>query len=530
MTPERLIIESMLIIADKNGEDVPMLLNPAQVEIDETLSGRDLYPKARQEGVSSYFLARYFVKCLSQRNVRAVIISHDRESTQRLLLRVHKFIKMMDPKPVINHASKNEITFPKMDSMIYLGTAGARKFGRGDTITHLHCSEVAFWPEAQELVTGLLQAVPRSGEVAMESTGNGKGNYYHKMCMDAASGKSHYKLHFLPWHTFPEYDLAVTDQQADDIISTLDADIEEDILYHNYKLSPGQLLFRRERLAELNWDINGFKQEYPMSLDECFQASGSGLFDKVRYEETKDWKRINGNLSILEPHPIRGHSYILGADVSGGVGKDRSTCQILDLSTLEQVGEWSDDSTTPDDFANIISTLAKRFNNAFVTVESNNYGITTLDRLKDIYPRQLIYYEAKRTPRGANEFQTVMNLGFRTTAKTKPFIIGKLRSMLTTDIVIHSIHLKNELDTFVEHDDGTLGAVEGCFDDLVMALAVGLAGINRAALYGPSFNDSQAVVEYDDPFSFENVVEKFRGRNSTGHYLSRQTPIIDPSI
>jgi hypothetical protein len=40
--------------------------------------------------------------------------------------------------------------------MFYIGTAGARKFGRGDTITDLHCSEVAFWENAKELTAGLL--------------------------------------------------------------------------------------------------------------------------------------------------------------------------------------------------------------------------------------------------------------------------------------------------------------------------------------------------------------------------------------
>jgi len=55
-TKERFIIESMFMIADKDGNDVPFLLNPAQAALDDTLSGRDIIPKARQEGISSYYI------------------------------------------------------------------------------------------------------------------------------------------------------------------------------------------------------------------------------------------------------------------------------------------------------------------------------------------------------------------------------------------------------------------------------------------------------------------------------------------
>ena len=74
-TKERLIIENLLMIADKNQQDVPFVLNSAQASLDANLTGRDIIPKARQEGISSYYQARALVKCLSERNTSAVIIS-----------------------------------------------------------------------------------------------------------------------------------------------------------------------------------------------------------------------------------------------------------------------------------------------------------------------------------------------------------------------------------------------------------------------------------------------------------------------
>ena len=74
-TPERLIIESMFKIADKDGNDVDFHLNEAQARVDARLTGRDIIPKARQQGVSSYYLARNLAKCISRRNERCVLIN-----------------------------------------------------------------------------------------------------------------------------------------------------------------------------------------------------------------------------------------------------------------------------------------------------------------------------------------------------------------------------------------------------------------------------------------------------------------------
>ena len=298
MTAERVIIENMFRIADKDGNDVDFILNTAQSEIDLRLSGRDIIPKARQEGVSSYFLARYTAVCLARRNVRAVVISHETDATQRMLAKVHYFLKnIKGPSAITKNMSKNEITFPKTNSAFYIGTAGSRQFGRGDTITHLHCSEVAFWPDPKKLTAGLFQAVPLSGEIAMESTGNGVGNFYHRTCMRASTGHSRYRMHFLPWHTFNEYTLEVTEEIEKAIMDNLNPEWEEVKLVNDYGLSAGRIAWRRMKLEELDFDLRLFKQEYPMTLDECFQSTGGSIFQTVRFLDMgHNWRQTETNL------------------------------------------------------------------------------------------------------------------------------------------------------------------------------------------------------------------------------------------
>ena len=501
-------MENMLMIADKHGNDVPFSLNSTQATLDANLTGRDIVPKARQEGVSSYCLGRGTVKCLTKRNTKAVVISHEAKATERMLAKVHYFLDKMKPSPVIGHSSKNTITFPKMDSMFYIGTAGAVEFGRGDTINFLHCSEVAFWENAKTLMTGLMQAVPEdAGEVILESTGNGQGNYYHKAVMNVVNGRSHYKIHFFDWLSFAEYNLKVSEEEEREIMENLDPELKEDELVEKWGLTAGQIKFRRHKLVELEFDLNKFDQEYPKTLDECFQASGSGIFHKVNYIPTDEYRDEGLYMHRLDGHPNKHSKYIIGADVGAGIGQDRSVGQIFELGTMEQVGKFKSDMVPPDEFGIILSDLGYEFNDAFITVESNNYGITTLDHLEDNYPIERIYAEDKSQPRGANEPQQLVNLGFRTTSLSKPFIIGKLRTYLAQHMTLHDADTKAELSTFIETESKRLEAEDGCFDDEVLALAMVVVALVKAP---DILLDAVAPkVEYVDPFGLPSILKEF---------------------
>jgi hypothetical protein len=513
MTKEAQIIEAMFRIPTKEGLDVDFKLLPTQLLVDESLTGRDLVPKARQEGVSSYVLARFLAACLMYRNTRAVVISHDMESTQRLLARVRYYIdNMKGATPVVQNMSKNEITFPKMNSMFYLGTAGSRQFGRGDTITHLHCSEYAFWPGAPELMKGLLQAVPQTGEIIIESTGNGFNDYYRR-CMRSYEGKSVWSVHFLPWQIFPEYQMQLDAEDLAMLRRSLNPDWEEPTLFAA-GITLQQLAWRRMKLDELDYDLNAFKQEYPRTLDECFQMSSESVFHKVLYEPTDRWKRVDNGLWILDPHPIRGYHYTLGGDPSGGVGKDSSVVEVYCLETNEQVAEYTNNRVDPELFAEKIATLSKTFNKAFSTIENNNHGILTIAVLRKKYPEVQLYSES--TPGGVRspgEATQLSKIGYRTTVRSKPLMIGKLRSLLANEWTIHSPLLKAQLSTFIEHENGRMAAQEGCEDDAVIASACAGVGLNKAALLATPhrYRAGKPI----DPFALDHMLEELRGRDYT---------------
>lgn len=479
-TPERFVIESLFHIVNKDQEDVDFKFNAAQTTIDNSHAPRLIMPKARQEGVSMYFLARNAVRCMGRRNTRAVVISHDKESTEKLLARVKYFLDTLKgPKPLLKTNAKDEITFPKTNSTFYIGTAGSRAFGRGDTITDLHCSEVAYWPNTKRIMTGLLQAVPKQGGcISIESTGNGAGDWYHSQCMRAAKGESSFRMIFLPWQNFPEYTFTLTPDEDAQAMTSLRSDLNEPELIKAYNLTMGQILWRRSVIEdELDGDLYEWNKEYPSCLDDCFQVAGGGVFQNVNYIETPDWRCVDKNLYLLQGHPNPRLHYIIGGDVSAGVGKDSSVAEIFCLETEEQVGEFISNRIEPDVFGHKLAELGRLFNLAYLGVESNNHGILTLKELSTydhrvantLYPSHLVYRTPAIRRSSSDQVKRLIDLGVRTSVRSKPFIIGTLRKKLSSTAIIHSQVLRNELSTFVEHSDGSMGASDNCFDDTVMA-------------------------------------------------------------
>jgi len=492
-SPWRPIIEGMFCVLNKKREMVPFELNAAQALLDATLTGRDLVPKSRQLGVSTYMIARKVAKSLTLQNQRSVLISHKEEATKRLLATAHMIINSLrGPRASVKieadtaRLTQAEIIFNKTNSWFYIGTAGERAFGRGDTITDLHCSEYAWWPNPEELLKGALGSIPAPplGEVCLESTGHGTGNDFESRCHRAARGESSWALHFLPWHEASEYALPLHPVQRVELLTNLREDFDEPRLLRDFGLTAEQLAWRRLQLDNFNNDLRWFKQEFPMTLDECFQTSGGTVFERIDYQPTISWKERyvpGGGEGALDGHPRADSTYIIGVDVGAGAENDASVIQVGCVETGEQVFRWHSLRTPPDVLGKrVLPPIGKRFNTALVVVESNNHGLTTLAALKGNYPPEAIFkrqsIDVTRPERG------IMDWGYATTAKTKPLAVGRLRELLATNFIIHDELTHHELLSFVETETGRLEAQGGSHDDFVMALVMLATGWLRGSV------------------------------------------------
>ena len=506
-------IERFLKISNKSGKTVPFNLNKAQQRVLARLSGRDIVPKARQQGITSLFLACFFLDCLAYENLRCVVIAHDADSTERLFQRVHFYLDNFIGEQIeIISSTKREIRFVATNATFYVETAGNTKSGRSGTINRLLCSEVAYWPDPKTMTAGLLQSVPAENSlVAFESTGNGAQTWYHRRCLTALNPRSEYTLHFLNWKDFPEYTKSLDTKQEEDVYRALDFEYDEPDVLAQHNLSAGQLAWRRGKIDEMDGDLRLFKQEYPLTLDECFQSRGQSFFHRVPYVDIgQRWKTHSDShyLSYDTEHPVHGHSYVLGADISGGVGGDYSVVEVLCLETNQQVAEYVDNFTSPDAFADIIIWIAKLFNNAHVNIETNNHGGVTATELINKYPRDLLFMKTGLTG-------SVYGVGTQTTRTTKLMVMGNLRKSLAQGLSIVSTYLQGELNSFIEKPvsdlSSRLEATQGAHDDSVIAL--GMANEARIALEEFLAYQGKGIPKVINPeaeFTMKAILDKHR--------------------
>lgn len=501
MTPEAALIEQSFCIVDKAGRVVPFKLNETQAHYDEKRTKRDIIVKARQQGFSSFVSALIVLECIASENVRAVLIAHDSESTEKIFDRARFFVNNLGFGKTkmsvdLSRSSRREFYFKEKNSTFYIGTAGSQSFGRGDTINLLHCSEVAMWPDPQAMTAGLFQAVPRDGTIWLESTANGRGNWFHLQALKAKDRQSRFTDHFYPWWFFPEYSVPGEQMPRDFSLTE-----EEFNLQKAFGLTKNQLLWRREKMTELdNSDLMGgmnlFPQEYPSTFDEAFLASGQSVFRMIPFFQ-KDPLRVERFLTTYEePQPKT--TYVLGVDVSAGVGRDRSVIWGLNCDTFEQAFEWVSDCVDPDELGGVVAGLGKAYNLAFVAPELNNHGLATIDSLRYKYHAGRIlqrYQFDKREGLARTD-----RLGWMTTEKSKSQMITNLRKALSLGgLKVYSEKSRNEFSTFVEKDGGRLEAQDGCFDDRVIAAALAVTGYKH--LYQPQVFVEQPKTHQ---FSFKN--------------------------
>ena len=465
----------------------PFVANNFQRILDDSVSPSDLWHlilKPRQVGISTYEDLRLLEKCLTVHGTRAAIISHEIDATTRLLRKVHLALAdLVQRKVKINgkvvktkYSSKYEISFPDMNSWLYIGTAGKRAFSRGDSLTDVHASEIAFWANAGALMTGLVGALVSTAEVWIESTANGMGGYFYDMVKKCEGGDGPAKLHFFPWQNFPEYSQT---PPGDVVWSASEID-----LARRFKLTPGQLWWRRCKMAKYE-TADEFYQEFPMTIDEAFIVSGSCFFEKESLREMTARARKpllvgtietvgarsvarpmeGGYLSIYD-HPRLDRSYILSVDGSEGVeGGDSLSALVLDRERCSEAA-WISGLLDPLDAAKAIFALGQHYNWAWIAVEQQS-GAAILSHLVELnYPRLF-----KRVDPTGDDPKP--KLGFRTDANTRPLALGALRSMMKRRVWgCASEQFLKQATTFVRHNDGGYRASSGCHDDDIMAAAI----------------------------------------------------------
>lgn len=530
-----------LYIKDKFANIVPFVPNEPQralidyvlLCIQERRPVKVIILKARQMGFSTAVEALCYWWTSTNFNINSVIIGNDEKSSLNLYRMFRRYFDNTNIlfKPSVRYNTKSDLTFEKFDesgkqiglgSAIKIETAKNKSAGRSDTVNFLHASELGAWENGEDLVASLMQTVPdaevmdKPSMVFLESTAEGRGNYFHKEYVAAVNKKNNYQPLFAPWWILDTYERDATFEdlgQLNDYESFLVELMRKghETLGHKFTVSeesiPRKLAYYRRKAKDFAATPERLPQEYPSTWEESFIASGKNVFnplalqemekdatpledvdyykitpledrpyeefelEKVQFEpnETPDDFTYKAPLKIWEkPKPYK--EYVIGADVAEGLkGGDFSVATVVDISTMAVVARWRG-HCDPDKFGEILGALGTYYNYALIGVEVNNHGLTTVQKLRDtfytnLYKRDRGYDEEWETP--------TVNLGWKTDMRTKRLMIDDLiklvreRAIKDKDVVFI-----NEAFSYVRDERGRMNAEEGSHDDVVMSTAI----------------------------------------------------------
>lgn len=490
------------------GNIIPLKLNRAQLYLEAAVRndletrGRVsiINVKGRQQGLSTGIGARIFHRVSQVPGQQAFIATHHGDSTEALFQMVHRYYQHLPDvlKPHKKYSSKRELYFDDLDSRYVVGTAGGQSIGRSMTNQLLHCSELAWWPSgtARDIYGGLQDsfAVGEGSMEFIESTANGTTGLFYDLWQGAVEGANDLLPVFIPWYWQPEY----TSPAGPDVELTPE-EISYLARFKDDGLTIEHLMWRRDKVGRKGLHL--FHQEFPFTPDEAFVASGSQVFIPERLAEQRKEAKIpiktmnfvidqftevpKGPLIIYQT-PQREHSYTIGADSGYGIkGKDYSVAHVVDEDN-NVVAVWRE-YTEPSHFAKLLCHLGHMYNTARIVPESNNQGILTCHEIFHNYQYPNMYTEVVVDKITQDE---TTKIGFYTSVKTKPLLIGALRDAIRDNKVkIHHRDTIRECQGYMVTESGKMEGERGKHDDCVISLALAIYGNQGSVIDSIEQND-----------------------------------------
>lgn len=575
-----LLIEIGFTIVDKFARTIPFFLNEVQREFVDVVEKRGFnknHPyvvlKGRQQGFTSLITAIQLSCMICRDNFNGLTLADDSSKTIKLFeekgKQVYERISDERFKPAKARDNLNMLSFVQPNSSWHVGVASADA-GRGETLSFLHCSEVATFPcLVSDMQAGAIQSVIPDGAIIYESTAHGHNQF--KELWDKPSNI----CCFFEWWKTTEY--------RSKYLETLD-DLPDDWIRGRVEWLREVIRLDEEQIA---WYVDTYKslvnpelikQEYPCTPEEAFLASGSCIFDLDRINErlselrAKERDRvgyftykkrpavINGEAQVdicvisnvqwvddpngyirLHRQPkckarvknidspnkvdvvempveeaerkgleIVGHCpYSIGGDTAGE-GSDFFTAKVVDNITCEEVATLEICKIDEDLYSDQIYCLGKMYNEALVAIEVNFSYAPTRNLLRCQYPNMYVRKNIEETQNSSSA-----RFGFHTNPQSRPLIIAEFqRKFRDNPKIMNDAATLTQMTVFVKNDKGRPEAAKGQHDDLVMgeAIAQFIASCDQAqhAYTLKKVNDENAFAKFFG-FSIDDEIESYDG-------------------
>jgi hypothetical protein len=312
---------------------------------------------------------------------------------------------------------------------------------RGGSYNLIFLDEFAFVPHnmAQDFFQSTYPVISsgQTTKVIIVSTPNGLNQFY-KMWTDAIEGRSTYKPLEVHWSQVPGRD-------------------------ENWK---------NETIR------NTSEEQFRVEFETEFIGSSATLISGTKLRSLAFHNPISSDegLDIYE-QPIPGRLYICTVDCAEGVEADYSTINVVDVTQTpyRQVAKYRNNKLPLLFFPTIIYSVAKKYNEAYALIETNNIGQQVVDILhydleyENIYKLEHHHIKGQSISAG---FRRSTSFGIKTTKSVKKIGCANLKTLIENDkLIINDFDTIAEMNTFSRVRD-SYSAEEGNNDDLVMGLVL----------------------------------------------------------
>jgi len=374
----------------------------------------------------------------------------------------------------VTEYNKGSITFDNGSRIV--STTTTENTGRGMSLTLIYLDEFAFVPPriAKEFWTALSPTLSTGGACIVTSTPNSDDDTFALIWAEAnklfdeygneqAVGRNGFKGYLSTWISHPERD--------EDWASAERARI-------------GEERFRREH--ECEFIIYDETLISPLQLVEMRGVDPIGKMGEARWYD--------------KPNP--NHIYSLTLDPSSGTGGDNAAIQVMNVSTMTQVGEWAHNRTPVEGQMRMLMEMLTYLQNVgcknlYWTVENNTIGEAALVVIRDTgeenFPGEFLHDPKKVAGKRGRK-------GFHTGHRSKMEACLNFKRLLEQDrIHLKSKALVSELKNFVSRGN-SFKAKPGEMDDLVMAMMLNVRMINYISTFEDAVYDvvNSGIVDNDD--------------------------------
>lgn len=396
--------------------------------------------KSRQLGLSTLTAAYSVWLTLFQKDKRVLVIATKLDVAQNFIQKVKTILAYL-PKWMIlvDKVTDNKqfIEFSHGSSIKAIPTSDDA--GRSEAPSLLIVDEAAFVRNFDTIWTGIYPTLTTGGRAIVLSTPNGVGGQYYKLYTDAEEGVNEFNPIKLPWTVNPDTDEVWFEKMTANMT-------------------------KRQIAQEFLCDFVSSGETLISASD--FEWMASCVKDPV--------ERTGPNNDVwIWRYPLNESKYIISADISRGDSKDFSTFHVIDVGAKECVVEFKG-KIPPDEFGNLLVDWAKRYNNALIAPENNNYGYATLMKIRDIGYNNVYMHKKKKASVINYSGKFVLDdAGFNTNQKTKSIILTKLEELIRNRVLkTYSNRFYEEAKRFVWKGNKA-EALNGYNDDLVISMAIG---------------------------------------------------------